>query len=172
MDLDRKTRITKDARNREITIERVLHAPRALVWNGLTSPAHIARWWGPRGWTTTVYQMDVRPGGLWHYCMRPDDQEEEVWGRAVYRNIEKPSQLTYVESFSDADGNIVGHSQRTVTVRLLDHGENTQMLVRTQFTTDEEMESMAKLGMAEGFSMTLDRFDELLTSHKAKGSTT
>ncbi|GAB2533350.1 SRPBCC domain-containing protein [Nocardia heshunensis] len=157
----------------EITIARLLHAPRDLVWDGLTSPEHIARWWGPKGWTTTVYRMDVHPGGVWHYCMRPDhDATEEVWGRAVYETIEKPSQLTYLETFSDPDANIVGDSRRTVTLELHDRGEHTDLVVRTRFDTVEEREAMEKLGMAAGFSMTLDRFDDWLTTSTAKGSAT
>ncbi|MFJ4653951.1 SRPBCC domain-containing protein [Nocardia sp. NPDC088792] len=173
MGTESKSVITKNVRSREIVVERLLHAPRPLVWEGLTSPTHIARWWGPRGWTTTVYRMDVRPGGLWHYCMRPDhDESEEVWGRAVYGDVEQPSHLTFVESFSDPDANIVDDNHRTVTVRLLDHGERTELLVRTRFDSAEALEAAARMGMAEGFSMTLDRFDEWLTTHDRKGSAT
>jgi uncharacterized protein YndB with AHSA1/START domain len=84
--------VTKDLVKREVTLERTLHAPRDLVWEGWTQPEHIARWWGPRGWTTTFYEMDVRPGGVCRYCMRSDHgPEPEVWGRTVYQVVVEPS---------------------------------------------------------------------------------
>ena len=51
--------------DRQIVITRVFDAPRELVWKVWTQPEHVARWWGPRGFTTTVTEMDLRPGGKW-----------------------------------------------------------------------------------------------------------
>ena len=51
--------------DREIVITRVLDAPRELAWQAMTDPRHIVRWWGPRGFSTTIHEMDVRPGGIW-----------------------------------------------------------------------------------------------------------
>lgn len=49
----------------ELVMERVFDAPRELVWRVLTDPDRVTNWWGPRGYTTTVEEMDVRPGGKW-----------------------------------------------------------------------------------------------------------
>lgn len=54
---------------REIAIVRILRAPRSLVFQAWTDPKHIAQWWGPKGFTTRVIEMDVRPGGKWRYVM-------------------------------------------------------------------------------------------------------
>src|SRR5262249_57423594 len=53
----------------EIVATRVFDAPRELVFKVWTDPAHIGQWWGPRGFTTTTYAMDMRPGGVWRFCM-------------------------------------------------------------------------------------------------------
>ena len=141
-----------------------MHGPRELVWEGWTRPEHIARWWGPKGWTTTVYAMDVRPGGVWHYCMRPDDGEgDEVWGRAVYHEVVKPSYLTYTEGFSNADGNAVDTSQQAVTVEFLEIEHTmTKLIIRTQFSSMAELDAAQEMGMVEGFAMALDRLEELM----------
>ena len=48
-------------------------APRELVFQAFTDPKHVAAWWGPKGFTTTIRQMDVRPGGIWRLVMRGPD---------------------------------------------------------------------------------------------------
>ena len=63
--LKSKTRIHKNRDTRELIVERVVALPPKLAWEGWTKPEHIVRWWGPKLWTSTVYEMDVRPGGVW-----------------------------------------------------------------------------------------------------------
>ena len=58
---------------RELLLTRTLDAPRALVFRAWTEPEHLARWWGPQGFTTPSCTMDVRPGGAWRICMRAPD---------------------------------------------------------------------------------------------------
>jgi activator of HSP90 ATPase len=58
---------------REIILERIFDAPRELVFEAWTDPQRIGQWWGPRGFTTTVYGMDVRPGGEWRLTMHGPD---------------------------------------------------------------------------------------------------
>ena len=53
----------------EIVLTRIVNAPRQRVWQVLTRPAHIQHWWGPNGFTNTIFEMDVRVGGLWRYLM-------------------------------------------------------------------------------------------------------
>lgn len=155
--------VTKDLTKRELTLERVLHAPRDLVWEGWTRPEHISRWWGPRGWTTTFYEMDVRPGGVCHYCMRSDSgSAPEVWGRAVYRVVDEPALLVYTEGHSDSSGADLDDEPRTTSIAFVDQGENTGLILRTQFPSLAKLERMLHMGMVEGLTMSLDRLAEQL----------
>ena len=54
---------------KELTITRVLNAPIELVWKVWTEPDHIKNWWGPNGFTNTIFEMDIRPGGNWDFIM-------------------------------------------------------------------------------------------------------
>ncbi|HKS90588.1 MAG TPA: SRPBCC domain-containing protein, partial [Tepidiformaceae bacterium] len=58
---------------REIVITRVFDAPREMVWDAWTDARQIVKWWGPRGFTLTVEEMDVRPGGVWRSTMHGPD---------------------------------------------------------------------------------------------------
>jgi uncharacterized protein YndB with AHSA1/START domain len=59
--------------DREIVISRDFAAPRDLVWRAWTDPKQVVRWWGPRGFTTTIETMDVRPGGIWKQVLHGPD---------------------------------------------------------------------------------------------------
>ncbi|HEX4578251.1 MAG TPA: SRPBCC domain-containing protein, partial [Edaphobacter sp.] len=59
--------------DREIVFMRVFDAPRRMVWEAWTDPEQVGLWWGPRGFSTTVQEMDVRPGGLWKLVMHGPD---------------------------------------------------------------------------------------------------
>lgn len=90
------------------SVTRVLDAPRELVYKVWTEPAHLAHWWGPKGFKLTVAHLDLRPGGVFHYGMKADNGIE-MWGRFVYREIVAPEKMVFVISFSDAAGNITRH---------------------------------------------------------------
>jgi len=59
--------------DREITITRVFDAPREMIWDAWTDPEQNVKWWGPRGFTSTIREMDVRPGGVWKSTMHGPD---------------------------------------------------------------------------------------------------
>src|SRR5690554_2789407 len=98
-----KTRTRIDGR--ELIMERDFNAPKELVYAAHVSPDHIARWWGPTGWDTHTYEMEVEPEGIWHYCMRSSVDAQEAWGKATYKEIEANERLVYEDAFADVNGN-------------------------------------------------------------------
>src|SRR5262245_63539620 len=89
-----------DASDREIVITRVFDAPRDLVWKVWTQPEHVARWWGPRGFTTTVTELDLRVGGRSRYVMKgPDGAEYPVCG--VFREIVPFERIVTTDEFGE-----------------------------------------------------------------------
>jgi len=64
---------TSPATEREITLSRLFDAPREVVFDAWTDPRQIAAWWGPDGFTNTIQEMDVRPGGVWRFVMHGPD---------------------------------------------------------------------------------------------------
>src|SRR5438128_2174228 len=80
--------------DREIVATRVFDAPRDFVFSLWTEPKHIERWWGPRGFTTTTYEMDFRPGGVWRHVMHGPDGRDYP-NKVVYREIVRPERIVY-----------------------------------------------------------------------------
>lgn len=89
-------------------ITRVFDAPRDKVWKAWTEAERLKHWWGPKGFVVTHCKVDLRPGGIMHYCLRTPDGSE-MWGKFVYREIVKPERLVWINSFSDKDGGTTVH---------------------------------------------------------------
>jgi uncharacterized protein YndB with AHSA1/START domain len=78
---------------------RVFDAPRGLVWESYTNPAHPPNWMlGPEGWTMPVCEIDLRPGGSWHFVWRKADGSEMEM-RGEYREVTPPERLVQTESW-------------------------------------------------------------------------
>jgi uncharacterized protein YndB with AHSA1/START domain len=144
---------TTSTADREIVASRLFDAPRELVFEMWTDPKHVAQWWGPRGFTTTTYEMDVRPGGVWRFVMHgPDGVDYQ--NKIVYIEVARPERLVY----SHSDG-----AQFHATVNFVDKRGRTELTVRMVFDSAAERERVAKeFGAVEGLTQTLERLAEIL----------
>jgi len=83
-----------DTAGREIVTERLIDAPRELVFDAWIDPAQVVEWWGPDGFTNTIYEMDVRPGGVWRFVMHgPDGTDYQ--NKIVFVEIVRPERIVY-----------------------------------------------------------------------------
>jgi uncharacterized protein YndB with AHSA1/START domain len=139
--------------DREIVATRVFDAPRELVFKMWTEPEHIAQWWGPRGFTTTIHEMDVRPGGVWRFVMHgPDGADYQ--NKIVYLEIVEPERIVY--------DHVSGPKFRS-TATFEDLGGKTRLTVRMLFETAALRDKVAKeFGAVEGLDQTIDRLGDLL----------
>lgn len=141
--------------DREIIGTRVFDAPRELVWKAWTDPQHIAQWWGPNGFTTTISKMDVQPGGIWRFVMHgPDGTDYPNLIR--YIEVVKPERLVYehgpVPKFH-------------VTVTFEERDGKTTLNVRMLFESAAERDKVVdEYGAVEGLQQTLGRLAEHLAT--------
>jgi uncharacterized protein YndB with AHSA1/START domain len=154
-----------------LTLERVFDAPRELVFKVFSEAEHLKHWWGPRGWTLTVCNVDFRPGGVWHYCMKCIDEKQvdffgfESWGKAVYKEIVEPEKVIFVDYFSDADGNEAeGMPSSHITMTLVELEGKTKIISRAQYASAEALKNVMEMGMEQGITETWDRLEEHLQS--------
>jgi len=83
-----------DTKDRELLITRLFDAPVDLVWEAWTNPEHIANWWGPDGFTNTIYQMDLRPGGEWNLTMHGPDGTDYK-NKSIFKEVIPRKKLVY-----------------------------------------------------------------------------
>ncbi len=141
---------------REIRIERIFEAPRDAVFAAYTDPALIPEWWGPRGMTTIVEEMEPKAGGKWRFKMR-DPEGGETEFRGVYREVTAPERI--VQTF-EWDG-MPGHVSLE-TADFEDLGERTRLVGVSVFHLPAERDGMLESGMEGGLGETYSRFDEVL----------
>jgi uncharacterized protein YndB with AHSA1/START domain len=146
--------------SREIVITRVLDAPRALVWEVWTKPEHIAQWWGPNGFTTTIEEFDLRPGGRFKQTMHGPDGTDYP-NLSVFREIVPLERIVYSHG-GGRKGGIGVHFEATWTFESV--GENkTRVTGRSIFETPEMRERVAReFGAIEGGKQHLGRLAQHL----------
>lgn len=148
---------------RELVITRVFDAPREMVWKAWTDPQQIVKWWGPRDFTLTVDEMDVRPGGVWRSTMHGPDGTAYL-NDCVFTEVVKPQRIVY-ELIPGRKHDRATQERETVVASWLfePQGEKTRVTLRMLFPTAEARERFAREYQAvEGGKETLDRLREHL----------
>lgn len=149
---------------RELTITRVFDAPREMVFKVWTEPKHMARWWGPKGFTNPVCELDLRPGGaIFIQMTSPDGVAYPTKG--FFHEIVEPERLVLTTTaFEDATGQPQLEVLNTVTFAELNDGSQTKLTMHAVVVkAGPEMEGSLG-GMEEGWNESLDRLAEALSN--------
>jgi uncharacterized protein YndB with AHSA1/START domain len=149
---------TVETTDRELIFTRVFDAPRELVYKAWTDPRHLIQWWGPKGFTTSVYEMDVKPGGVWRLTMRgPDGREYK--NRIVFIEVVKPERLVYKHDPEQGCEPV----RFEVTVTFAKEGAKTRLTMRMLFPSTAALDHVVtKYGAIEGGKQTLGKLAEYL----------
>ena len=146
--------------DRELVAIRVVEAPRAVVWDMWTNPKHVPHWMlGPDGWTMPVCEIDLRPGGGWHYVWRqPHGDVMEM--RGEYREVAAPERLVTTEAWG-------GDWAETInTLVLTEQNGKTTMTCTVLYPSKDARERALGTGMTEGWSQSYDRLDAYLRGRR------
>jgi uncharacterized protein YndB with AHSA1/START domain len=142
---------------REIVLTRVFDAPRELVFDAFTKPELLKRWFGPRGWSLVVCEVDLRVGGSFRFVMRGPDGKD-MGMRGVYREIAAPERSVHMESFDDYPG------ESQVTTVLNEQGGKTTLTATILYPSKEIRDMVLKSGMEHGAAESYDKLAEALAS--------
>jgi uncharacterized protein YndB with AHSA1/START domain len=143
--------------DREVMMTRVFDAPRELVFEALTNPELLKRWFGPHGWTLTTCEVDLRVGGAWRYVLHgPDDRSMGMGG--VFREITPGHGTVHTEVFDDYPG------ESLVTITLTEQDGRTTLTGTVMCESKEVRDAVLASGMEHGAAETYDRLADLLPS--------
>jgi len=157
---------TAKSAERVLVIERIFDAPRSLLFKAWTEPRRLAQWWGPKGCTNPVCEIDARPGGTLRIVMRaPDGAEYPMKG--VFREVIEPERLVFTNIAIDNAGNSLIEGLTTVTFAEHAAGK-TKLILHTSAMGMVAMAAAMIEGMEAGWTQSLDRLAEYL----AKGEFT
>jgi uncharacterized protein YndB with AHSA1/START domain len=144
--------------DREIVMSRTFNAPAGLVFDALTTPHLLTRWYGARGWSLVACTVELRVGGRYRFVSRgPDDAELAQSG--TYREIERPSRLVYTEMFDDQSypgETLIAHD-------LTELADTTTLTSTLHYSSPEAREIVLRYPMTRGVGQSFDRLDAVLT---------
>jgi uncharacterized protein YndB with AHSA1/START domain len=144
----------------EILMTRTFDAPRALVWEAMTTPEHVRNWYGFRGQTMPVCEMDVKIGGSWRYVsLTPDGQEIEFYG--TYREIVPPERIVFTEIFAPFPD-----TESVVTSEFVENNGATRFSCRVWYPSKEVRDMVLATGMDKGAAVSYDRLAEVIETLK------
>ncbi len=143
---------------KELVLTRVLDAPRALVWQMWTDPKHLAQWWGPKGFTNPVCEVDLRPGGALVIHMRAPDGTLYP-SRGVFHEIVEPERLVFTTTaFEDEQG--IPQLEGLNTVTFSEENGKTKIVLKAVILKATPEMAGPLAGMEQGWSESLDKLAE------------
>jgi uncharacterized protein YndB with AHSA1/START domain len=143
---------------RTLELTRLYAAPRALVYQALTHGEHLAKWFGPDGFTITNLEADIRVGGAWRFTMHAPGGMTFP-NRIVYEELVPNERLVYVH---DGDGNPDDPHAFRVTMTLTDEDGQTRFTVRSVFASVARVEEVKKFGAVELGAQTWRKLGEFV----------
>lgn len=142
----------------DLVFERTFDAPRALVWKAFTDPDLVPRWWGPKGTTAEVVEMDVRPGGKWRYVSHSPDRDDVAF-YGEYLEVAPPERYRWTFMF-DVEG--IGPQGGPETFTFEDVDGKTKVRSVGDMGSPEAIEGALASGLVGGAIETWDRVEALL----------
>lgn len=143
--------------DREITLTRLFDAPRRLVFEAMTRPEHVRRWWGilDDRYSVHVCDIDLRPGGAWRFVGR--GPRGEFAFRGVYREIAPPDRLVYTEIYEPFPGD-----DSLVTTVFTEEQGKTRVTITSLYPTKDVRDMVLGTGMEGGAAVSYDRLEDLV----------
>ena len=142
--------------DRELLISRIINAPVAMVWQVWTLPEHIAKWWGPNGFTNTITQMDITPGGEWNLIMHSPDGTD-FKNKSTFKEVALHKKIVYDHLFPNF----------TTTIAFEEMGDKTMLSWRMVFETEKQFIAVVKAHKAdEGLKQNVEKLELYLQGLK------
>ena len=147
-----------NTKDRELLLIRTLDFPIELVWEVWTKPEHLANWWGPNGFTNTVYTMDMVPGGEFHLTMHGADGTDYV-NKSTYKEVIPYKRISY-EHFNPGF---------VATIDFEAQGDKTQITWHMLFETEELLKILIKAhNVSDGLRQNIEKLSVYLTNYTHK----
>ena len=158
--MDGKNSLDLTSDPRVMTGTRLYGAPRDLVFAAFTDPKHLAKWWGPDGFTLTTHSFDFRNGGVWRFVMHgPDGRDYQ--NRVTFDDIVRPERLIYRHS----GGDDVEPVQFRTDITFEDIAGKTRVTWRGTFPSAQDRDRVIRdYGADKGLVQTMARLADHLAS--------
>ena len=165
------------SQRQQLRIERVFDAPRQLVWDAWTKPELAMKWLGPEHFTCPVFEIDLRVGGNFTYCMRSPDGRD-YWNGGIFEEVDPIRKIVCSIWITNENGEVVEPAaiglsptfpkEQKQTVTFDDLGEKTKLTIVYEVESDEVMAMLRQIQMKEGWETALEKLARSLTKEERK----
>lgn len=154
---------TLDKENNTVYIKREFNANLELVWEAWTNPEILDQWWAPKPYTSKTKYMDFKVGGRRFYAMVSPEGTEVGWQIQAYNSISPKTNFKFLSAFADKDENL-NLPGSNWDLNFSEQNGKTTVHISIYNESRERMEKMIEMGFKEGFTMTMNSLENLLTT--------
>jgi uncharacterized protein YndB with AHSA1/START domain len=155
-----KHRDVAAAADREIVVGRVLDVQRELVFEAWTNAESVAQWWGPNGFTNTIQEMDVRPGGVWRHVLHSPDGVDYS-NKSIFTEVVSPQRLAYRHCGPEEGRGLLFDA----TVDFAEQGAGTEITMRMLFRSTADRDFLVnEFAGIDAANQTLERLAQYLAN--------
>lgn len=157
---------TVDKTNNTVFVNREFAAELSMVWGVFTKQEILDQWWAPQPWVSKTKSMDFKVGGRRFYAM-VSPQGEEHYSIQKFTSISPKTNLKWLSSFADKDENINAEFPTSEwNLNFSEENGTTKVAIAIKHKTLADIEMHIKMGFKEGFTMTLNELEKLLSTFK------
>ena len=152
---------TVDKATKTVSITREFDAELSLVWDAFTKKEILDQWWAPKPWASKTKFMNFEVGGRRFYAMVSPEGDER-WSIQKYTSISPKTNFKMLNAFADKDENpeLPGSEW---DLNFTEQNGTTKVSIAIYNESLARMEKMIEMGFTEGFKMTLNNLEDLLT---------
>ena len=147
-----------------VVIERTFHAPIELVWQMWTDPEHFAGWYGPKGFSVPVANMDVRVGGKYKWQWKNQEDGKQFGFYGTFTDVNAPSHIAHEEYYDpgDMDFSMPVGDPCIVSLDLSEHNGVTTLVCNMTFASKEARDGAVATGMTDGMEYSYARLEDVI----------
>ncbi|WP_052109291.1 SRPBCC family protein [Knoellia sinensis] len=141
----------------EMVITRTFPGTADLVFEAMTNPEHIRKWWGAGHGEMTVCEVDLREGGAWHFAQVADSTGDEVSFSGHYKSIDRPGRLVHTERFDNIES-----PYSVIDTTYTENDGQTELRAVITYDSPETVQAVVDSGMEHGLQASYDAIDDVL----------
>ncbi|MBA3477927.1 MAG: SRPBCC family protein [Lautropia sp.] len=148
------------ATSNELTISRLIKAPRALVWKAWTTPEHLRQWWCPKPWTTEIRGFDLRPGGAFDMLMRAPNGEESS-NPGAFLEVVSQQRIVFISTLTEGRRPGTPWLALTAFILMEEQGGSTKYTARVLHKDAQDCRKHEETGFYDGWGTCIGQLEEL-----------
>jgi len=144
----------------DLTVTRIIKAPRSAIWKAWAEPEHLAKWWAPVPVKTTVDKLELRAGGAFDFVMHMEDGTEHG-DEACFLEVVENERIVWTSALQGGWRPNKGDMPFTAVITLEEHPEGTKYTATALHQNDEDRKKHADMGFVNGWGTAIDQLAKI-----------